>query len=405
MTLRSDGGLENVMKGPEGRSILSAIDAYLGSFQEAPGYLNFASYGPPSLDVVGTIGALAEDASLGRSAAQLHAQDRRAITAVSRLTGFHPDSVALTTSTSLGLLQVAFGLPRGEILVSEAEFPANLYAWWRSEEAGLTRVRALPLVAGEPLAPVTPERVAAAMRPETVAVAVSAVDFRTGARADLMGLREAVGDRLLIVDGIQGFGILDIDWTLADALVVGGQKWLRAGWGTGFTALSPRALERLRPRLGGWTGVEEPYLYDGRRHPPLPGAQRLSVTNASPFTSGALAAALELIESVGVSAIHDRIAATVERFTAGLVDAGVTVLSPTRPDERAGIVVAHNPSGNASSATDRLADAGITATVHGTDRVRFSVHATTTPDALGTAVEVMKATSIDLGGPGGRAGP
>ncbi|MCZ4068846.1 aminotransferase class V-fold PLP-dependent enzyme [Microbacterium sp. H37-C3] len=367
----------------------SPFDAYLRSFQEAPGYLNFASYGPPSLAVIETIGALAHDASLGRASAQLHAQDRRGLAAVSRLTGFDPDAVTLTTSTSLGLLQVAFGLPRGEVLVSEAEFPANLYAWWRSEDAGLTRVRSLPIIAGGPLAPVTPERVAAAVRPDTVAVAVSAVDFRTGTRADLAGLREAVGDRLLIVDGIQGFGVLDIDWTVADALVVGGQKWLRAGWGAGFTALSPRALERLLPRLGGWTGVEDPSRYDGRRHPPLPGAQRLSVTNASPFASGALATALEVIETVGVAAIHDRIAATAERLIAGLAEAGVSVLSPTRHDDRAGIVVARTPSGNASSATDRLADAGITVTGHGPDRVRFSVHATTTTDAIDAAVEVM----------------
>ncbi|QLD11944.1 aminotransferase class V-fold PLP-dependent enzyme [Microbacterium oleivorans] len=368
---------------------VAPFDAYLASFREPPGYLNFASYGPPSDAVVETIVDLARDASLGRSAAHLHAQDRRALDAVARLTGFSPEAVTLTTSTSLGLLQVAFGLPRGDVLVSEAEFPANLYAWWRSEEAGLTRVRSMPPVAGDALAPVTPERVAAAVGADTVAVAVSAVDFRTGARADLAGLREAVGDRLLIIDGIQGFGILDTDWTSADALVVGGQKWLRAGWGTGFTALSPRALDRLRPRLGGWTGVEDPSRYDGRPHAALPGAQRLSVTHASPFASGALAAALELIESVGVPAIEARIAATTEHLITALLAAGVAVLSPTRRDERAGIVVANVPAAGAPSAVARLADADVTATQHGPDRVRLSVHATTTVDAVETAVEVL----------------
>ena len=165
----------------------------------------------------------------GRSARKVRREDEQALAAVARLCGFDRGEVALASSTSLGLMQVAFGLPRGEVLVSKAEFPSNLYAWWRSEEAGLTTVRPLPAVPGQPLAPVTPERVADAVGPDTVAVAVSAVDFRTGTVADLAGLREAVGDRLLVVDGIQGFGVLDADWTLADALVVGGQKWLRAG--------------------------------------------------------------------------------------------------------------------------------------------------------------------------------
>jgi selenocysteine lyase/cysteine desulfurase len=314
-----------------------ALDTYLSSFAEPVGYLNFGSYGPPSRDVVETIGRLASAASAGVPSAGLHAEDERALAAVSRLAGFDRAGVALAGSTSLGLMKVAFGLPRGEVVVSEAEFPSNLYAWWRSEEAGLTTVRHLPPVPGQPLAPVTPERVADAVDPYTVAVAVSAVDFRTGAVADLAGLREAAGDRLLVVDGIQGFGVVDADWSLVDALVVGGQKWLRAGWGTGFVALSPRALDRLRPVLGGWTGVEGPSRYDGVPHAALPGAQRFSVTNGSPFASGALATALEQLESVGVESGAD----------------------------------------------------GVTATVHGEDRVRLSVHATTTPAALDAALTVL----------------
>ena len=367
----------------------SALEAYLSSFAEPAGYLNFGSYGPPSRDVVETIGRLASAASAGVPSAGLHAEDDRALAAVSRLTGVDRAGVALAGSTSLGLMQVAFGLPRGEVVVSSAEFPSNLYAWWRSEEAGLTTVRPLPPVPGQPLAPVTPERVADAVGPYTVAVAVSAVDFRTGAVADLAGLREAAGDRLLVVDGIQGFGVLDADWSLADALVVGGQKWLRAGWGTGFVALSPRALDRLRPVLGGWTGVEGASRYDGVPHAPLPGAQRLSVTNGSPFASGALATALERLEQVGVGVVASRVADTAGDLVGRLQEAGVPVLSPVDRARRAGIVVAGVPAGEAQAVGARLADAGVTATVHGDDRVRLSVHATTIPAALDAALTVL----------------
>ena len=366
-----------------------ALDAYLGSFAEPVGYLNFGSYGPPSRDVVATMGRLAAAASAGVPSAGLHAEDERALAAVSRLTGLDRGGIALTSSTSLGLMQIAFGLPRGEVVVSSAEFPSNLYAWWRSEEAGLTTVRPLPPVTGEPLAPVTPERVADAVGRDTVAVAVSAVDFRTGAVADLAGLREAVGDRLLVVDGIQGFGVVDADWSLADALVVGGQKWLRAGWGTGFVGLSPRALDRLHPLLGGWTGVEGASRYDGVPHAPLPGAQRLSVTNGSPFASGALATALEQLESVGVGAVASLVADTAGDLIDRLTAAGVAVLSPTDRARRAGLVVAGVAPGEAPAVGALLDAAGVTATVHGPDRVRLSVHATTTPAALDAALSVL----------------
>jgi selenocysteine lyase/cysteine desulfurase len=228
----------------------------------------------------------------------------------------------------------------------------------------------------------TPEVVSAALTPSTDAVAISAVDFRTGYRADLAGLREVIGDRLLIVDGIQGFGVVDQQWTLADAVVVGGQKWLRAGWGTGFTALSPRALERLRPTLGGWTGVEQPTTYDGEAHALRFGAQRFSVTNLSPFSSAALGTALELIELAGVAQLAGQIAASVEAMIAGLDDSGVPVLSPRAVAERAGIVVAQVTADRAVEVRDRLAAEGLTVTAHEPDRIRISVHATTDLPAL-----------------------
>ncbi|MFJ7996568.1 aminotransferase class V-fold PLP-dependent enzyme [Streptomyces sp. NPDC096310] len=365
------------------------LDDYLASFAEPTGYLNFGSYGPPSRAVVETIGRLTAAASTGVPSAGLHAEDDNALAAVARLTGFDRGAVVLTPSTSFGLLQIAFGLPRGAVLVSSAEFPSNLYAWWRAQDAGLTTVRTLRAVPGDELAPVTPERVAASLTPDTVAVAVSAVDFRTGVRADLAGIRSAIGDRLLVVDGIQAFGVVDTDWTLADALVVGGQKWLRAGWGTGFVALSPRGLARLRPILGGWTGVERSAHYDGVPHEPFPGAQRFSTTNGSPFASGALATALAQLESVGVAAVQRRIESTASAFIGRLLAADLPVLSPLPSHERAGLVVVGIAHGNARSVHERLDAAGVTATVHGDDRIRFSMHATTTPAALDAALAVL----------------
>ncbi|WP_423917994.1 aminotransferase class V-fold PLP-dependent enzyme [Frigoribacterium sp. 2-23] len=389
----------------------AAGDEYLASFSEPVGYLNFGSYGPPSRPVVETITRLATQAGEGVPSSGLHAEDERALAAVARLTGFDRSAVALTSSTSLGLLQIAFGVPQGRVLVSTAEFPSNLYAWWRAEEAGRLTVQPLPAqgsgfggsgLAGpglaseaHPLDPVTPDRVAAALElfPDTVAVAVSAVDFRTGYRADLVGLRAVVGDRLLIVDGIQGFGVIEADWTAADALVVGGQKWLRAGWGTGFVALSSRALARLRPVVSGWTGVEGVTRYDGVPHELLPGAQRLSITNGSPFASGALATALEQVESVGISTIEGLIENTVSTFVNRLEVGGHRVLSPRSAHERAGIVVLGRPAGDAAAVHARLDSAGITATLHGDDRIRFSVHATTTPAAIDAVMTVLGETA------------
>jgi selenocysteine lyase/cysteine desulfurase len=364
-----------------------ALAEYLQQFEEPPGYLNSASFGPPSRAVVRALASTAQAAAVGTPG--LHDHDERALAAVARVTGFPQEACLLTTSTSAGLQQIAFGLPGAEVLVGRDEFPSNLYPWWRAQEAGLLKVREISGTEG--LLSMTPETIAAAITPSTSVIAVSAVDFRTGYRADLPGIREVIGDRLLIVDGIQGFGVVDQQWTFADALVVGGQKWLRAGWGTGFTALSPRALERLQPTLGGWTGVEQPTRYDGQAHALRAGAQRLSVTNLSPFTSAALWTALELIESVGIGELARQVRIGASDLIAELDEVGIPVLSPRSPRERAGIVVAEVPLGRAAEIRDRLAEQGLTVTAHAPDRIRLSVHATTSMASMEQVAAALRA--------------
>src|SRR5690606_25456508 len=90
---------------------------------------------------------------------------------------------------------------------------------------------------------------------DVTAVAVSLVDHRTGFLTDLEGVRQVIGDRLLIVDAVQGIGLVDAALGVADVVACGGQKWLRAGRGTGFLALSDRAVETLDPVLSGWRGA------------------------------------------------------------------------------------------------------------------------------------------------------
>ncbi|SDY53551.1 aminotransferase class V-fold PLP-dependent enzyme [Herbiconiux ginsengi] len=385
---RAEVGASTGAEAPGAATVAEAVPAYDVEFAEAPLYLNHASYGPPSRAVERTVHELVAAAVRGAPAGALHAEDDRARAVIARLTGAAPERVALTTSTSQGLLQTAFGL-RGEVLVSLDEFPANVYSWRRAEEAGRLRLRALPASGAGP-APVTPERVADALTPAVTALAVSAVDFRTGYRADLAALREVIGpDRLLVVDGIQGFGAIDIDWSPADVLAVGGQKWLRSGWGTGFLAFSERGLEAVAPSLGSWAGVLDPVDYDGRPHPARTDAGRHAVTSLSPFATGALATGLELLERAGPALVAARVADAAEKVIRAIDAAGLPVLSPREPERRAGIVVAGFTGGSAPGVHARLSSAGVTATLHGSDRIRFSPHATTTTAAVDRLAELL----------------
>ncbi|SDY88510.1 Selenocysteine lyase/Cysteine desulfurase [Amycolatopsis xylanica] len=346
---------------------------YLVQFDEPSTYLDFARFGPPSHAVLDTTAQLLKETTRAGASTvdELMRQEQRAKAAAARLAGSDTDHVVLVPNTSAGLFQAAFN-SSGEVLVSPSEFPANTYPWARAEQAGRVVVRSLG--AG----PVTPSLVASALTPEISVVSVSAVDFRTGYRADLGGIREVIGDRLLVVDGIQGFGVIETPWEAADVLVVGGQKWLRAGWGTGFVVLSDRALERMDPVLSGWTGARDPGLFDDEIHPAESTAASWSITNLSPVTSGAFAAALELVEEAGVTAIAGRIAERVGELEEVVLSLGGTVVSAV--DRRAGILAFTLPDFPAEAVGAALTGDGIACTVR-PQHVRLSPHASTTASA------------------------
>ena len=363
------------------------LSGYAEHFIEPDGYLDYGRFGPPSADVVETTTGLLTQSShcTSRTVDELMRQEVRARQAAARLIGLNAasadlDRVALLPNTSTGLFHAALGLPRGTVLVPGYEFPSNLYPWHRA--AALGRVQPVPLAADRH-GRITPDLVRAALTRETVAVSLSAVDSRTGFRADLAGIRQVIGaDRLLIVDAIQAMGATELPWTAADLLVTGGQKWLRAGWSTGFVYASDLALERLEPVLTGWSGVADPGvadpgILDGREHPPARGAQRFSVTNANPVAAGGLARALELVERAGMGRITGHIAQRTDELIDTVRSTGGRVLSPTAEHERAGIVSFVVPKTDPAQVGAALETHGVTATVRA-DQVRLCAHASTT---------------------------
>jgi selenocysteine lyase/cysteine desulfurase len=352
------------------------LPGYAEHFDEPEGYLDFARYGPPSRDVLtATTTALARSTHPDHHTVNnLMEAETTARDSAARLAGAAPDHTVLLPNTSTGLLHAAFGIPTGTVLIPTADFPANHYPWRRTAALGRATPRWL---APDARGRITADVIRNALTDDVVALAVSAVDFRTGFRADLAALREAIGpDRLLIVDAIQGFGVAELPWQAADVVVCGGQKWLRASWATGFATLSDLALERLEPTLTGWTGVEDVALFDDVEHPPAAGAQRWSISNLSPVAAAAFAAALAIVERATVPAIEAHIAARVDQLIDTVRSCGGEILSPANPTDRAGIVSFRLPGTDPAAVAKALHTHEVTPSVRATS-VRLSAHAST----------------------------
>ena len=358
------------------------LTEYKAHFSESIGYLDFARWGPPSDQVIlNSATALSQTSGGLTDVNVLRSEEQRALSLISAMTGRRSsDAAVLTSSTSAGLFQLAFAMNGNadtEILLSPSEFPANIYPWVRAERHGGPHVKWLSTVDGL----VTPDVVASALTSATIALVVSAVDFRTGYRADLAGLREVIGDRLLLVDGIQGFGSCDIDWSMADALVVGGQKWMRASWGTGFISLSDRGLERLGDGMTGWSGVRDFSLYDGTLHEMLPTAKRFAMTNPDLISASMFAAALELADGVSIKVIDQEIQSRVSSLIEVIERYGGSTLVPLDPRNRSGIVSFTIPGLTANGIGRSFTLNGLRCSEY-EDYVRLSPHATTSMSAI-----------------------
>ena len=357
---------------------MTSLQSFTDGFRNEPGYLDFGRVGPLSEAVVAEALGQTEVLSRARfgSLEHLIEQDARARTAVAALTGFTADQIALQPNTSSGLMQAMFGLT-GSVLLSAGDFPSVPFAAVRAAEA-LHAVTPLWLETDH--GRVTPGQIRDQLTPAVAAVAVCLVDSRTGYRTDLEGIRQVIGDRLLIVDAIQGFGVVEAAYTAADVVVSGGQKWMRAGWGTGFLALSERALDRLVPVYSGHVGTDTDDPFD-EVTPPSHGARAFRVTNGDSIAQARFAAALEQTADVGVDIIQTAMNENVSQIIELVDEFVIDVVSPRDIRERAGIVVLEPPSELLTTLVASLHNHGITATTRGST-VRLSVHAALDPDTV-----------------------
>ena len=367
------------------------ITEFSEQFSDEPGYLDFARIGPigrAARDEDAALSSLLGRARFGSLTALLE-QDARARAAVGELLRLPVERIVFQPNTSQAMTQAIFGL-EGELVMSSREYPSLLVAAHRAEASLGTLTTRLFEPANEH---VTPDDLREQLTPDTAAVVVSLVDFRTGYRIDLEAVREVIGDRLLLVDAVQGFGIVDAAWEAADVIASGGQKWTRAGVGTGFLAFSERGLERIRPVLSGFAGLGTADVALEADIPDAPreaGAFRL--THADPIAQARFAASLEEIARVGVSAIGARIAENVTRLIDLADEFGLVVASPRDESLRAGFVIVEPAPFQLNYLAASLHNHGVSATVRD-GRVRFAPHATTDDETFA----MVRASLISYG--------
>lgn len=367
---------------------MSSFDDYIGTFDAEPGYLNWAAFGPVSPSVRAEVFADADLLGSGRPSSLALVGERigQAQEVIAELLGADAAEVTLQPSSTHGLMHALYGVS-GAVIASTAEFPSVSLTLERAATASGRAVTPRWITPED--GRVTPDAVSAVLDDEVVALAVSHVDFRTGYRADLAALRDVLGpDRLLIVDAVQSFGVIDADYSVADVVVGHGYKWLRAGRGTGFAWFSPQARERIAPVLSGITGTAASGLFVDELPAPAPDAKAYTISVPDTLAAGRLSTGARDVRDAGVAAIEQRVSAQVDAVIETADRHGIAVVSPRDRTERAGIV-ALAPEEPARLAA-ALANAGLVVTARG-ESIRVAPHAGTDAETLALLDETLGA--------------
>lgn len=340
-------------------------------------YLDHAGVAPISTRVAEALRRYAERAAHDGAAAyaQYEAEVERVRARAAQLIGAGPDEIAFVKNTTEGIGIVASGLDwrPGDVVVGcDLEYPSNVTPWQGLRERGV-ETRLLPSVGGR----LPGERVAEALRdPRVRLVALSSVEFSTGARNDI----EAIGALcreagvLFCVDAIQSLGYLPLDVERGgiDFLSADGHKWLLSIEGCGIFYCARRMLERLAPRVVGWHNVAEPGDYFRYQSALRGDAGRFEEGSLNTAGIFALGAAIDLLLELDVDAIGERVLALTDRLADGLRERGARVLSP-RGAEASGIVTFRLEDEAPARTAERLRDRGIHTVVRG-GAVRASPH-------------------------------
>lgn len=257
---------------------------------------------------------------------------------LARLLGGKPEDYALVSSTGIGSGMIAGGLtwgPHDNVVVAAKEHVNNHRPWQRLEKLGV-EVRYVPLGHEGRL---TPQAFGACIDQNTRLVSVAAVRFNSGYRTPLGEIAKIAHahEALFHVDVVQAAGVVPIQahHMGIDIMSCAGYKWLLGLPGTGFLYVNAKARKQVSPLLPGMFSAEDTHEVLNF----LPSSQQYETGSiAYPLYHG-WSAGLDLLISMGLETIYERIILLTDLIIKGLKDRHIQIKSPIRTkDERSSIL-------------------------------------------------------------------
>ena len=307
--------------------------------------------------------------------------------------GAEIDDVAFIQNCASALSQAALGFslqPSDEVITLDQEYASNFYPWKVACERSGAKFTVVEsgdsFFSSEGLS----KKVLDAIRPGAKIVAVSWVQFQTGAVLDLQAIGEKAHSlgAFLVVDGIQGLGQLPFSFRElpVDFIAGGSHKWMCGPLGQGFFAVKKEFRDLLQPTLIG-CGTFNRFGTFADQNAPME-------TSARKFEPGGFAfiplfgfnEAVKINTAVGMDVVAEEIFRLSCLLRDGLIAQGVEVVSPR--EQRSGITSIRLPMEKEAQLLVRCREEQIAIAKRG-DFIRISIHAFCRDEEVAKFLNVM----------------
>ena len=240
------------------------------------------------------------------------------------LIGAEARQIGLSMNTSMGLNLAAYGLPLkagDEILVSDVEFPAAVYACRGASETKKLKVTFVKSTDNK----FDLSELEKVISEKTKVIIVSFVQFFNGYKPNLAAISELCKkhDIYFVVDGIQGVGAepINVKELGIDILACGCQKWLLSPYGSGFFYISDSVKDKLIPQSITWYAADwqlnhtDLFKYD---LPYFDTAEKFEAGYYATLNMLGMKAAIDIIADLGVENIQKHNHALIDRLVSYL---------------------------------------------------------------------------------------
>lgn len=308
--------------------------------------------------------------------------------------GVPPGTISMHQNVTVAQAIIAschrFDGPRNKIVMTDLEFPSNMYLFEGFRRYGAEIV----YVPSDDAMRTNLERLLDAIDEKTVLVPLSFVLFKSAYIQDAQAVIEKahrVGARV-ILDVYQAAGTvpMNIEALKADFAVGGSVKWLCGGPGAGYLYVRPDLARELEPGIVGWAAHANPFRFATGAIEYADAPERFQSGTPNVPSIYSARAGYEIVREIGVEAIRAASLRLTRRIMDLAKDAGFRVNTPDADAERGGAVIIDVPNG--AAVTEELMRREVIVDYRPGAGIRMAPHFYNTMDeidhAMATLVEI-----------------